>query len=296
MKRILVPTDFSPCAEAAAATGIQLAEKVSAEIYFLHLHLEQQDYHSHVPHNTKFSDENKHHQNSVLGRAAENLTLLEKKANAVGVKATKLLICHTGLEAIEDYVKPYRIDLIVMGSHGVKGIKEKLLGSNTQRLIRRSPVPILVIKERVENFDIHKIVFASTFEEDLIKPFEFLLAIAQKFNAEIFLLFVNTPDHFIETSNTIIEMNHFMDCFPGVAYTPEIYNAKEEASGIAEFSKQNQIDLIAIGTYGRRGLVRLLSPRIVEKVVNLEHRPVLVINTHTLADGEIAEEEKERAS
>ena len=48
-------------------------------------------------------------------------------------------------EQIERYIKPLNIDFVVMGSHGATGIRELVIGNNTQRIVRKSSIPVLVI-------------------------------------------------------------------------------------------------------------------------------------------------------
>jgi len=281
MKKILVPIDHSACSDAAAGVAITLAHKAQAEIYFLHLYI---DYggHEHVPHGIEKLQVDRHRQNPTVGMIKDKLAKLVAKADALSVKTSPLLIYHDGHERIEDYIKPYNIDFVVMGSHGVRGIKETILGSNTQRFIRRSPVPVLVVKEQPDDFSIRKIVFVSSFEEDSIKSFEPVNALAKLWNAEIYLLYVNTPYHFMETNESIFEMKRFMHQFPHVAYTSFIYNARDEERGLEEFTKQNPVDVIALGTHGNKGIFRLLSHGVAEAIINHQRKPVLIMNTSVM--------------
>lgn len=282
MKRILVPVDFSTCANAALAVAMQLAKKASGEIFLLHLYLDLAD-EPHVPHR-ELADEAGHQQNPTLGKIKNDFEMMVAKARSLDIPATPILIYSKGQERIEDYIETYNIDFIVMGSHGVRGVKETFLGSNTQRLIRRSPVPVLVIKEHPKDFGIKKIVYMSSFEEDSINSFETVKAIAKLWDAEIYLLYVNTPYHFKETNESLFDIKRFMHQFPKVAYTPVIYDALDEERGLEEFIRQNKIDLIALGTHGKRGLLRLVSHGIAESIINHQGKPVLVMNMSILAE------------
>ena len=230
----------------------------------------------------------KHSQNPVFGKSKEELDKMVTKADALGVQATPILIFNKGQERMEEYLRPYHIDFVVMGSHGVRGIRETFLGSNTQRFIRRSPVPVLVVKEKPGDFEINRIVYASSFEEDSISSFEAARAIAKLWGAEIYLLYVNTPYHFKETQESMSDIKRFMHQFPKVAYTPVIYDALDEERGLEEFTRQNKMDLIALGTHGKKGFMRLLSHGVAEIIINHQAKPVLVVNTH------VVEEEKNR--
>jgi nucleotide-binding universal stress UspA family protein len=277
MKKILVPTDFSSCADAALNTALSLAKKASAELFFLHLYVDIES-HSHVAkHENQLKD--KHSQNAQVGAVKDAMERILRKCESVGVRATPILIRDSGQD-IEDYIDAYEIDFVVMGSHGVSGIKETILGSNTQRFIRRCQVPVVVIKNEQTDFSVSKIVFVSSFEEDSVKAFSAVQEMAVLWNAEIFLLFVNTPYHFKETHESMEDMRRFMHQFPRVTYTPVIYDALDEERGVKAFSVENNIDLIALSTHGTKGLYRLLSHGVAEGIVNHQTKPVLVINTH----------------
>jgi nucleotide-binding universal stress UspA family protein len=275
MKKILVPTDFSTCADAAVNAALRLAKKASAQLFFLHLYPDMEA-HSHV---SRIENEltHKHHQNVQVGTVKDAMEKILRKCESLGVPATPILIPDTGQE-MEDYIDAYEIDFVVMGSHGVNGIKETILGSNTQRFIRRCPVPVLVIKNEQTDFSVSKIVFVSSFEEDSVKAFSAVQEMAVLWNAEVFLLFVNTPYHFKETHESTVDMRRFMHQFPRVAYTPVIYDALDEERGVKAFSVENKIDLIALSTHGTKGLYRLLSHGVAEGIINHQTKPVLVIN------------------
>ncbi|WP_276370814.1 universal stress protein [Chryseolinea sp. H1M3-3] len=278
MKKILVPTDFSPCANAAMEVAIRMAQKGSAEIFFLHLYFDN-EISSHVPHQ-RSSLPDGHHQNAALGKAKDSLDKMVSKAEVLGICAEPILIFAKGQERIEDYLIAYHIDFVVMGSHGVSGIKETFLGSNTQRFVRRSPVPVLVIKEDQRDFDIKKIVYMSSFEEDSVKSFQEVIEASRLWNAEIYLLYVNTPYHFRETHESMVDIGRFMHQFPRISYTPVIFNALDEERGLTEFCKQSKIDLIVLTTHGKRGFYRLLAHGVAESIINHQSKPVLVINTN----------------
>ena len=167
-----------------------------------------------------------------------------------------------------------------MGSHGTKGIKELFIGSTTQRLIRQTSTPVLTVKKTVWG-DFKKIIFAYDFQEDLIKPFKTVLEFANLWNAELFLLFINTPFRFKETGEVLSDIKRFMHQFPNFRYTSQIYNALDEMQGIHDFSREIRADLIILVTHGKTGFNRILSHSVAESVINHEEIPVLVMNIGT---------------
>ena len=174
MKNILVPTDFSDCANYAVETAVELAKKSNAAIHFL-----------------------------TVYDLLSNQALEQKKKFALAQLGANYLnkgiTIHTSyvkgkfVKSINDYAKGNDIDLIVMGSHGASGLNEIMIGSNTQKVVRNIHFPVLVVKQEVENIDFKNIVFASDFSLKEQVVFErFLEFIKQFSNPHIHLVAVNT--------------------------------------------------------------------------------------------------------
>lgn len=292
MKKILVPVDFSECANAAVEVALKIAEKGEMELFFLHLFSVKEN-EPHVPEHINIYDRKP--QDAKHGQVRQQLSELVLKAEAAGLKATPVLVYNQGYDGIEDYISPYNIDLVVMGSHGEKNIKQAMLGSNARSFIRYASAPVLIVKQPVSDFVIKKIVFASSFEEDSISSFVPVKQLAELWQAEIHLLYVNTPYHFKETHESLTAMKRFMHQFPGVNYTPVIYNALNEEEGIHRYANDYHVDLVSISTHGRKGFLRLLVHSVAETVAIDEDIPVLIINTKEIARREKPEKEEKSA-
>ena len=145
-KRILVATDGSTLSKKSVRTAIELATNVGAELIALYvvprypvayfeggLSISTQD----VARTEK--------QWADKGQAV--VDAVQQAAQAEGVKA-KAVISRSDLvaESIIAAVKKHRCDLVVMASHGRKGIKRILLGSETQHVLTHSSVPVLVLR------------------------------------------------------------------------------------------------------------------------------------------------------
>lgn len=59
-----------------------------------------------------------------------------------------------------------------MGSHGVSGFREMFIGSNTEKVVRFSEVPVLVVKNEITSFEVRNFVFASDFSEEIKNHFK----------------------------------------------------------------------------------------------------------------------------
>ena len=275
MKKILVPTDFSDCANAAAETAIGLAKQTGGEIDFLHL--------TSVP--TKWAklpietlDGYPEEIRLQIGAAKNELNNLVLKAKHAGVAAKEYMSFNESVDEIYNHAKKHNCDLIVLGSHGSKGVREMFIGSNAQRVLRHAPVPVMVVKNAQPVSAIKNIVFAASFREDVHGAFAEVLKVADALKAGIHLLYINMPYLFEETKTTVARMKEFAKHYPNKALGIHIYNAYDEESGIMQFAAEHNIELVVLTTHGKSGWVQLLSPSIAESLVNHSEIPVLSIH------------------
>lgn len=145
--RILVPIDGSPTSEHALAEAVKLAKLCSATVRLVHV----VDPLSHV---TGFERPDVYVSEIVpaMRRAAE--ALLGKARDGVaagGVPAETALVESLGervSEVVLDQARSWPADLIVIGTHGRRGVDRVLMGSDAEQVARRSPVPVLLVRSR----------------------------------------------------------------------------------------------------------------------------------------------------
>jgi nucleotide-binding universal stress UspA family protein len=143
-KRILLPTDGSELSERAILAGISFAKELGAEVVGLAV-----SPHFHVfTYKTQFLEESKHEfMVANTQKAKEDLGFIEKNAGESGVPCTVVrLASDDPYEAIIDTARNRQCDLIMMASHGAKGVKGLLLGSETQKVLVHSGIPVLVYR------------------------------------------------------------------------------------------------------------------------------------------------------
>ena len=271
MKRILVPVDFSEQAEHAVKTAAQLAKRSKGKIYLLHmisLPSNQTDieFSSSASNPAKVLYLKKIHERFGSIMAADYLK---------GIEVQEEVRFHKTFLGIIEYSKELDVDLIVMGSHGATGLKEMFIGSNTEKVVRNSDVPVLVVKKGITIKKIEKFVFASDFSEEVKPSFGRFLTFAKKFNANVDLLFVNTVHNFETTNDTGKRLREFILEFDMPKHTLNIYNDTSIERGILNFAKEVNADIIALNTHQRSGLSSMFNDSISEDLVNHALRPVV---------------------
>lgn len=274
MRKILVPTDFSIQAEEALKVAAQLAERYSYEIYLMNvLDLPADTYKSSVT-NTQVSE---HPPESLffMRLARQRFQKLLKKDFLSGVKVTDTVEFRRTFDGILDATEKYDIDLIVMGSSGASGLQEIFIGSNTEKVVRNSKVPVLVIKEAIEDLNIQNFVFATDFTTKGKTSFWKALKLAKRLKAELHLVYINTPNKFQTTKDLEEKMNTFTQDAPFNNYTKTVFNDYSIEEGVLSFTKSLNAELIGIATSGRKGLAHLLNGSISEDLVNHAKKPII---------------------
>ncbi|MDO5972464.1 universal stress protein [Flavivirga aquimarina] len=270
MKKILVPTDFSTQAENALKVAAQLARKHHSEIYLLHIlemPIQQVD---------PLSSYTK------LPEAVYFMKLAHKQFEELKTRDyLEDLIIHETVEFHEIFkgvfhvCKKHDIDLIVMGSNGVSGLKEMLIGSNTEKVVRTSNTPVLVVKNEHKTFKVNDFVFASDFKDESKATYEKAIDFANVLKAKMHLLMVNTPNKFITSIKSNNRIKQFVEAFDFSNYTINVYNDISIEKGIMNFSKSINADLIGMSTHGRQGISHFFNGSISEDLVNHAKRPVI---------------------
>lgn len=270
MKRILVPTDFSEHAEYALKVAAQIAKQNNAEIILLHM-LE-------LPHQAGDAIGSGHQIPEIMffkDKAISNLEDLMEVDYLEGISVSEIIQFEKAFDGILAVSKKNNVDLVVMGSHGTSGFQEMFIGSNTEKVVRFSEAPVLVIKNKNDNFKAGNFVFASDFSSEIKKPFTQLVEFAKAFDSTLSLVMINTPNSFKPTHVAEQMMNDFMKDFNYPNYTMHIYNDVNVEKGILNFSNKINADLIGMCTHGRTGFAHFFNGSISEDLVNHAVRPVI---------------------
>lgn len=270
MKTILVPTDFSKHAENALKVAAQIAKKNNGNILLLHM-LELT-----MSGNDAITEGHDIPELMFFKNAAEDK--LDDLMNADflnDIDVSSIIQFHKAFEGIIENVKKHQVDLVVMGSHGASGFQEMFIGSNAEKVVRTSTVPVLVIKKDEGEFNVSNLTFASDFSDEVKEPFKKVVDFAKAFDAHVNLLNVTTPNNFIPTRSVEKRVKEFMDNFSFDNYSLHIYNDINVEKGILHFAKDSNTDIIAMCTHGRKGLSHFLNGSISEDLVNHSKRPVV---------------------
>ncbi|QLG61708.1 universal stress protein [Halorarum salinum] len=136
--RILVPTDGSPAADAAVEHAITIAERFGATLHALYV-IDATAYSSLEAGSQMVAEALEEEGDAAVDRIAE-------AAAAADIPVVESVVSGTAYRSILEYADEHDIDLVVMGTHGRRGIDRYLLGSVTERVVRTADQPVLTVR------------------------------------------------------------------------------------------------------------------------------------------------------
>jgi nucleotide-binding universal stress UspA family protein len=274
MKKILVPVDFSEYSEYALEVAASLAKKHDAEIIVYHMMGLNDALLTKDESNQVF--EAMYYMKLAEKRFAEFLD----KDYLEGVKVTDTVHNYKVFSEVNDLANEMKADFIVMGSHGTSGLSEIFVGSNTEKVVRHSEIPVMVVKEHRPNFEIRDAVFACDFKQENMTAFIKAMNFFDLIGADVKLLYVNLPNEKFRSSGEIeTRVREFLmqsgpsglDRLDDVVY----YSDYSVEDGVFHYAEKINADAISLPTHGRRGLAHFFSGSIGEDLVNHAKVPVI---------------------
>jgi len=280
IKRILVPVDFSETSDTATANAVILAKQLKAEIFLLTV-----------------IEPNWHPFASVMETLATPVTLIDLE-NAVTKKINELhdqisqklcvkskVIVSQGRVHTEiiNYAEKKKIDLIVMGTHGVSGYNDLFIGSITKRVVTLSTIPVLTMQKRCNKPDFKNILIPIDNSMHSREKVNMAIIFAKLFSSNIHI--IARPD-----SKDPLELNKFRTKIESVEehltsanipYQTTRVQGENLAQSAIDYAAKNKIDLIIINTGHESKITGFLLGTFAQQMVNHSKIPVLSIK-HTL--------------
>lgn len=143
-KRILVATDFGESSQAAADIGLELAQKFHVPLVLVHASL--------VPDITVYSGvpmaPTQDYARLLEKVARESLEKERARLAAGGAEVASELRPGVAWEEILSAAQQLDADLIIVGTHGRRGLPRAILGSIAEKVVRLSPIPVLTVHAR----------------------------------------------------------------------------------------------------------------------------------------------------
>ena len=273
MKKILVPIDFSKPSEYAAKMAAKIAKKTGGSITLVHLIELPSDVVD-----TKYSSRFSIPESMLyLRKIKEKILDFKTSFFTEDIKVDYFIKLNNPFDGIKKCADKIDADLIIMGSRGHSKFEEIIIGSNTEKIVRSSKIPVIVVKRDSKKFSLKNLVFASNFKKDNKEVFIKFLDFANAFDSKIHLLRVNTPSKFESTTESKQKIKDFIKEYNLLKYSINIYDDTSIEKGIINFSREKKADLIALSTHGRSGISHLFSRSVAKNLSKEALKPIFTV-------------------
>lgn len=291
IKLILCPIDFSEFSIRAYRYALSVAQHYRAKVVALHIvELWRYPYADYVASQGDYQEFCR-----ALHEGGEE-KLREFVKNHTQDEAPPELVVHEGIavDLILSFAEAQKTDLIVMGTHGRRGFDRLVLGSVTDRVMRRAPCPVLTIckprdsiaagKGRHHVHHLNRILFCTDFSENSGRALNYAISATGEYDAELTLLHVleEVPSPG-KKNEAIARATEQLDKLISSQERNKLKIKTAVRIGkpyqqIIQLAEEAQVDLVAMGVSGRGALDRAVFGSTTYRVIQLGPCPVLAVH------------------
>ena len=276
MKKVIVPTDFSVNAEKAYPIAASLALKYDASVLLYHIssnHLDLLNAISPGVGGIGVTAQFLESEKAELENVNNQLEELKNSPIFSGV-TVEFEVAELGAsepaEKIISFLNQKEHEIVVMGTEGANGFSD----SNAETVARHTTVPLLTVKEQVDSFNPKKIVWCTDYKTINQTLCNDVMQIQEKYEAEVDVLFINTPKGFKDTVYTDREAKRVANRYGLTNVNFVVHNSHDVEKGVFEYVEKVEAGLIVLATQGLTGFSLFLYSSFTEDIIN--HSPVPV--------------------
>jgi nucleotide-binding universal stress UspA family protein len=245
VKRIMLPYDFSANADKALSHAAFMTTLFKAELYIVH-----------VINKTELVDIILPMLNIKTEKVIENLVnermteVCERIKKQFGVKAKPIISSGNKTTELVNLAEENKIDLIVMGTQGKDSKSEYFLGSTAYRLITKSPVPVMTIKNKVDKKGYPKILLPIDLSQHSRQKVNYAIAMAKAFSGKITVLALYNEKEKNDKFKLEVIANQIEKLCEskGVLHSAYIDKTHHRVGKTTSFAKKHKCDLIVTMT------------------------------------------------
>ena len=284
MEKILCPADFFPASDEAVTYAAGLAANYDASIHLLHVvtPIAVGTY--------EYAIDTDEIMRSMEEKSMEQLNKLVARVKKAGVAVTSELRTGDVYEEIKGSIVDVKPDLIVMGTHGRRGVERWFIGSTTEKLLRHSPVPLVTISaagdKALSTPQFRRILVTTDFSEGTADALAYAFSVAQENDSEVTLLHVLhdiSADVAGKYQDSLIDgiRKQLEGLVPaGARNWCEIVTRVETGIPyriILRTLEDEKVDLLIMNVHGKDMLDRALLGSTAERIVRAASCPVMMI-------------------
>ncbi|MCE3280228.1 MAG: hypothetical protein K0S44_2419 [Bacteroidetes bacterium] len=264
IKKILVPVDFSDISKAAALQGAEMARLLNVQMDLLHIKDEKQENHNSPA----------YHQN-----ASTQMENFKKEVqDSYGITAEGYIIPGNVVDQIIEFSKRKSVDQIVMGTHGASGYREMFIGSNAQRVVTLSDIPVLTMLDCKNESKFRNILIPIDNSIHSREKVNVTIEIAKLFNSKVHILGLVDSDANIDRDKMVIKLESVEKHVKHekLSYVTTIEYGDNIAKTAINYSNINKCDLISINTGHESKITGIFLGPFAQQIVN--HSPIPVLS------------------
>lgn len=192
-------------------------------------------------------------------------------------------------DAILGFAEKQKVDLIVMGTHGRRGVDRLVIGSVTERVLRKSPPPVLAVRKPAHDFvspheqdpvSLRRVLFCTDFSDTARKAFGYAVSLASEYKAELTLLHViedrGTNKRLQAGAASLEELKKSIPPSAGESGNVKtLVRAGKPYEEIVRLALEDRTDLVVLGVRGRNAVDLALFGSTTHRVLQLGPCPVL---------------------
>ncbi len=266
LETLLLATDGSSFSEGAIREALKIAKKCSSRLFVISVVITNLEFEVTMPQVLDKEDK----------EAREHLEAIKARASREGIDCD-IAVIH-GDDPYQDIVRGARessADMIIVGRHGRTGLLRLMMGNVTAKVLGHAPCNVLVVSPEVSTAfrDILVATDGSRYSKAAVRE---AISIAKRCNSRLIAVSVAHSDEELKSAQDNVQMASELASQEGLKIEGAAVIGKSYEV-IVDMAKQKQVDLIVVGSHGRRGLERLLMGRVTERVIGHSGTAVLVI-------------------
>ena len=287
IRRILCPTDFSEFSDMAFRYALSIAQHYRGKLFVQHVvESWQHPEAAFVPGHYYLE-----FQSRLLHKGEDEVQRFVKHHASNGIQPEPVIEQGIAADSILALAEAQKVDLIVMGTHGRRGFDRLMVGSVTERVLRKAACPVLAVHKPSHDFlssrdqdpsHLNRILFCTDFSENSLRALSHALSLTAEYNAELTLL------HVLKDGGSSIDeaaaMEHLDNLIPpeklkaGRIRSRSVVRRGSAYEQIIQLALEAQTDVVIMAVRGHGALNAAVFGSTTYRVIQLGPCPVLAVH------------------
>ncbi|PVY42248.1 universal stress protein [Pontibacter virosus] len=269
---IMVPVDFTPVSYKSLQFLNLVLEKAPVNLHLVHvIQVNAAEWAGNTDSSESIDRARLYAQEQ---QANQQFDELRKQA---GIDFTSAVLYGGLTTSLTKYAEQQQADLIIMGTEGADGWYERMSGSEAQHVVRYTHIPVITIQQDASITPIKNLLWVADFaaEKQPVQSVNTIKTLQQLFGAQLHLLQIIDKGDEPKLDSLEAGMQRFAEKLHLQNYELHFKSDDKVPAGVRNFNRETEMDLVLIGTHGRKGFSHIFYGSIAETLVNHCIRPLL---------------------